>query len=389
MAKTVRERINYPSDSDMGVTHVVNIYEDDTISCSCRGFNSPTKCWHVKKEAAKRGRMLDVSTWGAKLGPAIDPNAPVIETVEKIKKPRKAKAKQVVLPVDDDEADDDNVEPVIKQSSFLPSLKVNGFVEPMCASALKTGDKLENYSNAQHVMELKVDGHRMIVEVSTDGVWAWSRAEKSRMLPPHIIKQLRLLPPGTYDGELYFPGGTSTDVTRLDIQHLLKLVFFDMLRVGSESCMDRPSTERRALLEVALSPLTTDEVSIIAQFPVSREALQQIWDAGGEGVIIKNTSIRYSPGKRSREWIKFKQELLMEVVVYGFEEGSLGPHSVILGRSATGVETRCKTLNDAWRADFAKNWKSYIGRTLVITFQQLTNTGSPRHPMADHFLDKE
>jgi hypothetical protein len=381
------ERINYPSGSDMGVSHTVNIYADDTISCSCRGFRSPSKCWHVKKEAEKRGRMLDVTTWGAKLGPAIDPNAPVVESVEKVKKPRKTK--QVALPVDDDEADDDDALIVPVQSTFLPSSKVNGFIEPMCASALKTGDTLENYSNASHVMELKVDGHRMVVEVSADGVWAWSRANKSRMLPAHILRVLRALPPGTYDGELYFPGGTSTDVTRTDIQHLLKLVFFDMLRVGSESCMDRPSTERRALLELALSQLTTDDVSIIAQFPVSREALQKIWDAGGEGVIIKNTSIRYSPGKRSREWIKFKQELLMEVVVYGFEEGSLGPHSVILGRAANGIETRCKTLNDAWRADFAKNWESYIGRTLVITFQQLTNTGSPRHPMADHFLDKE
>lgn len=376
-------KVNYSSDSSPDTVHTVNIYDDGRISCSCRGFRSPKKCWHVRKEAEKLGKALNISTFGATLID-IDPNAPVFVEPVKVVKPRKVKAKQATLPVDDD------VEPVMpQQPTFLTAPKVNGFIEPMCASALKDGDKLENYSNDQHVMELKVDGHRMVVEVSTDGVWAWSRAEKSRMLPTHIIQQLRLLPPGTYDGELFFPGGTSTDVTRLDIQHLLKLVFFDMLRVGSESCMDRPATERRALLEMALTPLTNDSVSIIAQFPVSREALQEIWDAGGEGVIIKNTKIKYAPGKRSREWIKFKQELLMEVEIVGFEEGSLGPHSVILGRAADGTETRCKALNDAWRAMFLADWQSFIGRTLVLTFQQRTNTGSPRHPMADHILDKE
>jgi|SRR6185503_6503709 len=70
MSKKIIYRQDYLS-SDGETKHWVVVYDDDSISCSCRGFSTPSKCWHVKKEAKDMGLELDISTWGAKLGPPL------------------------------------------------------------------------------------------------------------------------------------------------------------------------------------------------------------------------------------------------------------------------------------------------------------------------------
>lgn len=71
MSHTLVLRESFPSKSEPGEKHWVSVYDDDTISCSCRGFSTPSKCWHVRKVAKNLGRVLDLSTWGASLGPPV------------------------------------------------------------------------------------------------------------------------------------------------------------------------------------------------------------------------------------------------------------------------------------------------------------------------------
>jgi hypothetical protein len=375
----------YESSSD-DVQHKVTVYKNGTISCSCRGFSTPNRCWHVRDRADKLGRILDTSTWGASLGPALPAGESNMLTKEKRNALRDNKPKLPKLPEHQAAKVLSVAEPLTQslfgESTFLP------FIDSQCASALKEGMEIADYANDAWVMELKCDGHRIECVVNDDReVIAWARSGKVRILPPHIIKQFALCAPGTYDGELYFPGGTSTDVTRRDIQHLLKIALFDILRVGLQECMDLPATERRSLLEAATTKTTTDAVHVLPQYPVSDEGLQAIWNSGGEGVIIKRKNLKYFAGKRPKEWIKFKRAGAAEVTITGYELGSLGPHSKVLGITTDGIKIRVKTLNDEWRAEFAVNADKYVGRTLVISYQQRTPDGKFRHPMFDHLTD--
>ena len=101
---------------------------------------------------------------------------------------------------------------------------------------------------------------------------------------------------------------------------------------------------------------------------------------------VKKIAATYRPGKRVKEWIKFKCAGAAEVTITGFKAGSLGPHSIIVGVDAHGIEVQVKTLNDQWRADFATSAAAQINRTLVISYQEKTREGRYRHPMADHLL---
>lgn len=254
----------------------------------------------------------------------------------------------------------------------------------MLASALPEGRTIRDYTGDGWILEEKYDGHRLLLEVCNGTVIARSRAGNARVLPTHLRAQCEILAPGTYDGELYLPGGCSTDVTALDKQHLLHLVLFDMLTVGDQSAMHLPAVERRTLLDAACCDSATLYRS--PQFAVSEKGLKAIWARGGEGAVIKKIDATYRKGKRVKEWIKFKCAGAAKVTITGFKAGSLGPHSVIIAQDAHCMEVQVKTLNDDWRANFATTADAQIGRTLVISYQEKTRDGRYRHPMADHLL---
>lgn len=262
-------------------------------------------------------------------------------------------------------------------------------VQPMLASALKEGQSLADFNAREWVMEEKYDGHRLIVRKSERTLGAWSRQGNIRQLPPHLLRAVLCLPSGVYDGELIIPGGTSTDVTAKDKQAQARLVLFDMLAVGDElhPATDRSGLERRSLLLTAVHPGVPEVITVSRQMEPTMVNLRAIWEAGGEGAIVKRNTATYTPGRRSLHWVKFKKLEAAEVRVVGFEAGRLGPHAVILCEDAAGVPVKVKSLNDDWRATFSLNASSFLGRRLVIAYQEKTRDGRYRHPMADHFLE--
>jgi hypothetical protein len=346
------QEFSYPSGSSKA-THWVKV-DGDKITCRCRGFNTPKKCWHVRDVAEKLGRELDISAFGARLGPPTG--------VEE--------------------------KPVVTRAPASTSI-VGSFIKPMLASALDESQSIQDFiGRPGWILEEKYNGHRRIVHVAEGGhVTLWARSGRRHDDDPrHIVNACRFLAPGTYDGELYLPGGQCTDTTAGVTEHRLKLALFDILKVGEVSAMSRTGAYRRELLEFAGRELEGDDVHIAPQFPVTAEGLDAIWARGGEGAIVKKTSVVYSPGRRIKEWVKFKKEGSAEAIITGFDKGSYGPQSVVVAVDRHGREVRVKSKNDKWRADFAKNPESFKGRTLVFSYQEKTRTGGYFHPMADHIL---
>jgi len=125
--------------------------------------------------------------------------------------------------------------------------------------------------------------------------------------------------------------------------------------------------------------------SCAAAVPVTLEAVAEIWNRGGEGAILKRTASTYQPGKRSADWLKVKKVGAATLTITGFEAGKSGPYSTLALRGEDGKTTTVKTKDNATLAAITANPDSFIGRRLVISYCELTDSGSYRHGMFDHF----
>jgi bifunctional non-homologous end joining protein LigD len=100
-------------------------------------------------------------------------------------------------------------------------------------------------------------------------------------------------------------------------------VLFDLLWLDGRSTMDLPYSERRdRLAELALNggswQTPPNEVGDgAATIEISHRF-------GLEGVVAKRVDGRYEPGRRSRGWLKVKNQLRQEFVVGGWQPGEKG-----------------------------------------------------------------
>lgn len=281
---------------------------------------------------------------------------------------------------------------------------------------------VEMFPKGEWVAEEKFDGHRLIVRRTSDDVLAWSRVGNARPLPPHIRKVLVYLPIGVYDGELIVQGGYSSNVKELGNEDKLQLVLFDMLERHDDSIMQHKWTERRLMLEAAMVDAmgTTSTPSVylasltfVKSWDDVAEMVGEIWERGGEGVILKNMSAVYRPGKRSKDFLKVKELKSATLTVIGFcpsesEKQNRGPYGTTVLKDDEGNYTVVKTLDDAMLerctfhgAGLEPKWEEirlpsgrrvmfnsnhpYVGKRLCIEYQMRTEDKSYRHPRWDHW----
>lgn len=292
-------------------------------------------------------------------------------------------------------------------------------IKPMLAVPLSKGTI---HSWEDWAIEEKYDGHRLIVQVDRNSVTAWTRPRKhagdasgksmsSKVLPTHLVEALGCLPAGVYDGEL-LGGDTSTDVTRTDLAHTLRFIVFDVLRQDDVDTTIIPYFGRRSILEKIFGRVSSrrggrisSHVSLAESRLIRREAdvtafVDRVWQAGGEGAILKRKAATYQPGKRSRDFIKVKKCCSAVMTVIGFEatRGKImnrGAFAMVRLRDDAGNETSVKTKDEAEIAMLEKEAVSAyakrtgmhpsIGRQLRIEFQDFTPEGGYRHPRWDRW----
>jgi hypothetical protein len=300
-------------------------------------------------------------------------------------------------------------QPQVDHAEVYDEAHAAGYIEPMLASAM-TGTKqkridwtreqiledlkktVAKFLDGNWVQQVKWDGVRVILAVKNTKARAWSRPKdgsvgKPRRLPPHIaLAAARLLPSGTYDGEL-IAGETakSYEVSDLDKQDDQCLVLFDILKVGEESVIDLTYRQRHELLKQAI-PYTDQCIRAATYSTPDAEEIMRLWDTDGEGVVLKRLDAIYVPGWRSPHWVKVKQEFYTTGTITGYEAAKNGPYSKVLLLSDAGVETSVKTKNNYWLGEFEKNPQKYIGKRLVFKHYGPTPDGKYRGPIIwDHF----
>jgi len=272
---------------------------------------------------------------------------------------------------------------------------------PMLASAMAapiTGAAFDRQFASGWKLEEKLDGHRVIVIVDDGQVAAYSRPRGSRSpanrraLPDHIIEQLWDLGDGIYDGELVLPGGTASDVVATVNARSLMLALFDVLDIGGLNLRHQRYDFRRAQLLSVLANLHVDQRAITTvESRTPRWAdVKAIWKRGGEGAILKRVTSGYFEGRRSPDWLKVKASAAAVLRIIGYESGKSGPYSKLkLREESSGVETTVKTLGHAMLADITANPSGFVGRRVVISYQQRTVTGTFRHGIFDHFAGED
>jgi bifunctional non-homologous end joining protein LigD len=97
------------------------------------------------------------------------------------------------------------------------------------------------------------------------------------------------------------------------------IVLFDLLRDGRDDLMDLPLSERRTRLEKLIGR-GDEAVRLSASSSSAKQMLGRARRGGWEGVIAKRLDSDYTPGKRSRDWLKLKLQHRAEFVVGGYTD---------------------------------------------------------------------
>lgn len=201
--------------------------------------------------------------------------------------------------------------------------------------------------------ETKFDGFRCFCTINQNEIHLMSRNEKT-LLPqfPEIeqfVKTIfeRLTPylPIVLDGEIVLlENGYKADFGALQIRGRLrsdkkieeealkrpcKYLVFDLLAVNGKSIQGKPYDERKKILanifkqlELPLLPSTEQDENI--QMIPSYHNFQELWDYivlyDGEGIVAKKQNSSWEEGKRSTNWIKYKNWKMVSCFVTAYDK---------------------------------------------------------------------
>ncbi|MDD1749707.1 MAG: ATP-dependent DNA ligase [Methanothrix sp.] len=126
------------------------------------------------------------------------------------------------------------------------------------------------------------------------------------------------------------------NVEKLAAQIPLRIFLFDLIYLDGKSVTHLPLSERRALLEKIAGPVLLADQVLSDNVEEVEEIYRQALNAGHEGLILKNPSSVYAPGKRGKNWLKIKPVMeTLDLVVIGAKWGE-GRRASLLGTYRLG-----------------------------------------------------
>ncbi len=100
-------------------------------------------------------------------------------------------------------------------------------------------------------------------------------------------------------------------------------MLFDLLELDGTTLVKRPYDERRDALQKLVRPRKGSSIQVPPAFAGDLEhAVASSKELGLEGVMAKVRDGTYTPGRRSRTWIKIKNHRDLEVVIAGWRSGN-------------------------------------------------------------------
>lgn len=198
--------------------------------------------------------------------------------------------------------------------------KVTGAIPPMLASP-----DVPAFDGADWLYEIKWDGYRAIAETGGKDLRFYSRNGLSFLdAYPDVANELRTIRKRmVLDGEVVALNAHGAPDFQLlqhaSLERSTHLVYyvFDLLELDGKDLKGLPLTERKKRLRGALKDRThvryCDHVEAKGEAFFAAAVKKDL-----EGIIAKRKDSTYSPGVRSKQWLKIKNHFTQEVVIGGY-----------------------------------------------------------------------
>lgn len=278
-----------------------------------------------------------------------------------------------------------------KKESSKPETSVQGTqakmplqVAPMLATLVD-----EPFDKEGWEFEIKWDGYRTIALCSEQSVELKSRNDKSfnKKFYPILQSVQEWNINAVVDGEIVVLDETgksnfgALQNWRSEADGELHFYVFDLLWLNGKDLMQVPLTERRTILQDILPQQGLIRMSEnIGNNGL--EVFEAAKNMGLEGIIAKKSDSTYSPGERSKHWLKIKATNRKEMVIGGYtkNDGSSKAFSSLLvgvfekgeliytGKVGTGFNTKQQT-------EMLKDFKQYIIKS--SPFKELPDINKP------------
>jgi ATP-dependent DNA ligase I len=212
-------------------------------------------------------------------------------------------------------------------------LEVGRPVRPMLARPAKdVAAALDRLGEA--AAEWKLDGARVQIHRRDAGVRVYTRSlDDVTARVPEIVEATLALPveSAVLDGEAIalradgrpepFQVTGSRFARKQEREALLSLFLFDVLHADGEDVLDRPGSERAALLADLVPEAQRTPRTVVSDPAAAQAFLDDAIDRGHEGVMLKSLDEPYVAGSRGSGWLKVKPVHTLDLVVLAAEWG--------------------------------------------------------------------
>jgi ATP-dependent DNA ligase len=271
-----------------------------------------------------------------------------------------------------------------------------------------TIEKFHTLDLNKYLMEPKIDGWRIQIDVTPDGVQAWTRTNHNASGKlPHVEHQLKHMSAGhllRLDGEAVFiddkgepdynytarclGSGLDVCVDKQRERGFLSYFVFDILKYDDKDLRAAPLSLRKDFLRNVLS--TSESVDVVLGNAPSIDEHYRNIGAFKEGSVLKDIDSGY-PGRRHKAWLKWKAEETIEVRIIGYKAGQ-GKFADLIGaikfQAANGTQGYCSGMDDETRVDISNHKDEYRGKIIEIKHYGMLVDGY-RHPQFVRFrMDK-
>jgi DNA ligase-1 len=212
-------------------------------------------------------------------------------------------------------------------------------VSPMLAqTAADVGEALAQIAG-EVAFEWKMDGARVQVHKVDQEVRIYTRGLNDVTAAiPEVVESVRGFAESTLvlDGEAIafdasgrphpfqitmrrFGRKLKVEASRAELP--IQAFFFDCLRVGAATLIDRPTRERYQALANAVPAAARIPRLVTASEPVARDFYDAAIAAGHEGLMAKSLDAAYEAGNRGAGWLKIKRAHTLDLIVLAAEWG--------------------------------------------------------------------
>jgi bifunctional non-homologous end joining protein LigD len=212
-----------------------------------------------------------------------------------------------------------------KRDEATPAVTSRRSYKPMFASL----EREENMPQGEGwEYEIKWDGYRIVARVAGGEAELRTRkdqdyTERFANVAKELVKALKT-PDCVVDGEVCAldEEGRPSFSAMQQSKAASPIVYyvFDLLEVDGEPVIDLPLAERRKRLKKLLDGRNRT-IQFSDSFDDGKALLRAAEERRLEGIMGKRLDSRYLPGRRSRDWLKFKTHGEQELVIVGYTRG--------------------------------------------------------------------